>query len=823
MSLLINNGTTHENSIGSAAIAATNVAITTAGISGSTTTAPNTTNKITGVPFYINALPTSGNLTLEIMESGVSVGTVTCNLADLQLGWNYARYTTPYQFTTTGAGAYTVRVKNTSANSGSLAIATTNLFYLFSYDTSVTPGVGDDVILCGWHNAGLTPKTYTYSGTSGSWGSGADTAIASTTQRSIGCALMIGNGGNFVFNNTGVNTLQLKGAMYPTVNGLFDMRPSSSDVTKINTLIFDQNGVDGNYGILIPGGGYGGYALTTGATVNTWAQFGSGLGTAASPVITQATHNLHVNDEMIFGGATDYLKNEKRFVISIPAANQLVLSNTLGGTENALTQTHAAGSYIGNLTRNSIIKNTDTTHGFWIMNSRIPASPVLDLNYTRAEFPNCSSGKALQLEIASTTITNFDGFVLYNNAVNARSSISLANTVAQTINNVILYNTKGTNYSGQSGLALQTSNKTINFLLHFADPSSTTNCAGLSLSAATNNVINHFHSYGANASNGAGGYALSIQSSNNNTINNSTIDGSRVQAIQYAGGADNVVNNSNFGLVGNNAIDVQCVASVYNTGLFNNSGFGSTTVVSGSSTMLPGSLLRFHKFNQTDNRHRWYDINGISYSSGAGLDKTVVATVGSLGVATDPLTAAGTEHIFPFPVAIGEVISKFGKFWCNSTFSADSGCTLVAELYLPGSLTGSPDQTVTLTKTTDPTNNNAIWRLGLVNTSTVRDVARVRLVAKNSSGTAGAEAYYDDMDGGTNPITALDIWYQGQPAAFRLMPQTLGDSAAAAAAILGDTSTWPTNSIGKKISDTKTDTSAILSNTDATQAKVNML
>jgi len=130
-------------------------------------------------------------------------------------------------------------------------------------------------------------------------------------------------------------------------------------------------------------------------------------------------------------------------------------------------------------------------------------------------------------------MSNLD-YLAYNRAGQMFCAANVASknvvAVSTTATGVILYNTRGTNYAAQSGYCLQSaSNKTVNYLLHFADPSSTTNAAGLSLNAAVSNTINHFHSYGANANNGSLGYSLGFFSSFNNTINNSSINSSRVE------------------------------------------------------------------------------------------------------------------------------------------------------------------------------------------------------------------------------------------------------------------------------------------------------
>lgn len=195
MALKLYNGTNHEDMIGSSAFSASGtVAVTTTGITSSGATAPNLVNAATGALIYITSVPSVGNYTLEVMESGVSKKTATLNLADMKPGYNYGRFATTYTFATLTASAYTCRVKNTSANSGTIATATANLWFEFSYNTSTSPAVGDDVFVVGFQDAGMTTVTWAYSGTAGSFGSGTDTAIAASTSRTMGAALMIGNG-----------------------------------------------------------------------------------------------------------------------------------------------------------------------------------------------------------------------------------------------------------------------------------------------------------------------------------------------------------------------------------------------------------------------------------------------------------------------------------------------------------------------------------------------------------------------------------------------------------------------------------------------------
>ena len=747
----------YDDHLGGTTLGGSSTSITTAGVSSAGFTAPNLVNKATGVWLGITTIPYSGNFLVELMQGGVSRASATINLADMVTGYNYCRFTTPYTFATLTASAYTIKVSNTVSNSGTLRSATSSFLFQCTYDTATTLGATDDLWVGGFHNAGLTTKTLTATGTSMSFGSGADTSIPTTW--STGYGLMIGNGGTFKYDTSASTTVQVKGSIGVYTGGLFDMRPDSSDITKVSTLVFD-NVSDGNFALIIVGGGLGGQALTTGKTVSVTASYASGTGTAADPVITSSAHGFTVNDEVIFGGATDYLKNELRYVKSIPSSTQLVLSTTIGGAEAALVQSHSVGSKIGNMTRNSVIKNTNTAFGFSISQTSSIQTPATDLSYTRAEYPNCLSGRNLQIGPSIGGVsTNIDGFVVYNNSAQGRTSLSVSGNTTQTISNIILYNTRGTNYSAQSGLAFTAaSNKTLNGLYHYANPSSTTNCAALSISnTSTNIAVKNLYSYGANAANGGAGYAIGIFGSGN-TLDNINVEAARRQAIILDAGQLNEFTIVTMGVVGNNTIDIFCNSSVLAQANFLTGTYGSTTLISNYLNTLSGSNIGFQDMDGNTSKHRWYTNNASFWSAGSGLPDTTVRTAGSLSLALKPEDATnGTKSfIIKTPAPPTSRVGVYGYIYRNATFSSGD---IVVDFFLPGTLeTSTPDATYTMPTTTGQW---MLFSVGAYNPSTVARYAKVRITAKTA--TAGAYCFLDDLyDAGTNnKVAGLDLWDNG--------------------------------------------------------------
>lgn len=804
------NGTNFDDHLGATGLGSSSVSVTTTGTTSTGFTAPNLTNKATGVWLAVTTVPTSGNFIVELMESGVSKASATINRADMVLGWNYVRFATPYQFATLTASAYTVRVKNSSTNSGTLRQATsTLLLYQVTYDTATTLGTTDDMWLGGFNDAGLTTKTYTATGTSMVFGSGADTSLPTTW--ATGWGLMIGSGGSFVYDTTASTTVQIKGSVGVYTGGLFDMRGNASDISIVSTLIFD-NVADGNFGLIVVGSGLGGQILATGKTVSVINTYVSGTGTSGSPVNTGTAHNFAVNDEIVFGGANDYLKNEVRYVKSIPSSTQLVLSSTIGGAESALAQTHANGSYIANMTRNSVIKNTNTAFGFSIIQVGTVQSPASNFSYMRAEYPNCLSGRAIQFGSSTTTVnTTFDGFVVYGNSANGRSSINFAGLGAQTVSNIVLYNTRGTNYSAQSGLALTgASNKTINGLYHFAEPSSTTCCAMLSISStSTNNIVNNAHSYGANAGNAAAGYAIGIFGSGN-TLNNCSVNACRRNGIYFSQAVLNTINNSTFGTIATNSVDIFLETTTLIQSYFNTCSFSSATLISQYLLSLEGSIVKFQNMDGNTSKHRWYTNHGSFWSSGSGLTDTTVRTASSLALAGKPEDAsAGSSWVFKIPANPTSQVGIFGYAYRNATFSSG---TLKVELFLPGTLlTGTPDATYTFPTTTGswlPFNISAYY------SSSDTRYAQVKITGVTA--TAGAYFFIDDLyDAGTgNKVAGLDLWDEGQPS--QIMVQS--DFSVVPSAVWGfsDANTNP-NTMGQQLVDVPSSTQ----NASAVQSELN--
>jgi hypothetical protein len=762
MALCLWNGSAYEKMVtGITSINnSTAVQTTNTGVTSTAFTAPSLLYNATGVLFCNHSNPTSGNWLVELLESGVVKASGTVNFADMKPGFQYVRFTTPYTFATLAAGAYAVKVTNTVINNGNWAAANTGFWYEVTYSDTLTPAVGDDVWVGGFHNSGLTTKTLTFSGTSTSFGSGTDKAVTTTTNRTMGAGLTVFDGGEATFDTSADTTVQIRGSVFVTQGGHYNQVASASDIEQVSKLVFDCETANNNYGVICANGSHGGRVTFQGKQTTVSIQYASGVGTAANPIVTSSAHGLAVNDELIIPGLT-YGGNQRRYVISIPSSTQLVVSSTLGGAESAITNTPTAGVWIGNLTRNCVVTALNTSRGYymWISNTSPQQSKF---SFVRWEYASCSSGFALNFNSSSLSATaacqpsHMEGMVGYQNSAAGRTSWYLYNSIPVTATDNILYETLGSNYNGQSGFALQTaSNKIVNGLYHYAAPGSTANCAAFSLMVSSvNNTITDLHSYGAAANNGSAAYAIGIFASSGNTFNNCTVNNSRVRGVLLETGSKNRFNNCNFGTIGSNLADIKITSSTLNTAAFEDCSFGSATLLDNYLNGLSGTDIAFQNMDGNTSKHRWYTQDGSFWSSGSGLADTTVRTAGRLALAIKPEDATdGGVVPFKVPANPASTVLFYAYLYRNATFSSGD---LIAELFLPGTLlTDTPDDTVTLATTT------GVWlpfSLSAYNAGTDPRYATIRITAKTA--TAGAYAFLAD------PYDAdrLSLWDEGHVA-----------------------------------------------------------
>jgi hypothetical protein len=741
--------------------AATNLTVSSTARFTATFTAPNIVNKCTGVWIFMGSVATAGNSwTATLQES--TVDKVSATVSDTVLvssnNWVYFRFATPYTFTTTGAGAY--RFKLTApATSGNARTDTGGTLYAFiaTDDRHTLPGVGDDVYLAADNSSGT--KTLTLTGTANSWGSGSD--VTGTTNASIGLGLWIGYGGIVTGDTTANHTLQIRGYIIPGHNGTWQRGTSGTPMpnTTLSKVIFDQNGVTGNYGFRINNGQ---------AIVNEYTAYrdtykftySSGLGTTVSP-LTIATTTLAVNDELVISSSVDYTQIEYKFIKTIVDATHVTLSDTKGGVEAGLVNTHAVTDDIFKLESNIIWTSTvASTMNYFVNNSQITTAANFSFHGTRFEYSGMvTSGKqGVYLANATGTAGQADYCVLYKPGYSGL--VFSASKVTGTVTNNIAagLNTASTSTSAGFLLTSSANNKTF------------TNCYAIGLNRAGFNsavaavTFNNCKAIGCNQINAAtlGGWYFTTGCTVNALVD-CEIHCNRVSGINSQGMTGMTFTRLISGSKGTNTTDLTVLADAYHTATFDNSLFGSATLISGYTGMIPGSEVRYHKLNQTTNNHAWYSYTGSARSTGAALTDTTVRTPNSLGVVLKPEDVTdGFTWSFNIPSKAMSITNFFGWFELNAAFTGDAAASARVELWLPGS--SAADASYTLLKTTNAYQSAV---LSATNTSSTDGLAEVRVIGLST--TASAYIYADDFYNAgdtltsSDKVTGLDTWYQGKP------------------------------------------------------------
>jgi len=749
--------------------ASTNITVTNSDKYTATFTAPNTTNACTGV-LVLCTTATTQNWTATLQESSVdTAATVTITAADvLANGWVYFKFPTPYVFTTTGAGAYRFKIRTASSTSSAAAAdaAGTAFAFLATDDRQVVPSATENVWVQAPNNTGTL--TVTMDGTQ-SIGDGADTALLAVAARSIGLALVVGKGGVFKWDTAASATLTSKGSISIASGGEFDMGTVATPIPAAYTarLTFNQNGTTGNYGLR---NNASGRLILQGApksSTSLWkTKYVSGVGTAASPLVTSTAVDWSVGDEIMVtpgtDSATNYNETENKFIKTKNSSTSYVLSDTAGGAEAAFTYTHITDSHILNVQRNVIIDTTNTAQAYYLTNASATAGDF-DADWVRFETVGTSTASKTGVLIAGTTgvVGQCDYSVayrpLYHGFVWATSKESLTHTGL-----IACMQNSSVNSTGAFALFTQPNNKTL--VDCFAVKN---NRCGWYLSAFSNGTFTRCYGISSStavATNNGGFY---ISSCAGLTFTDCEVEASRSFGIACAGFSNVRFSDSSLGSKATNLADVQSITDTLNQGIFDTCTFGNAAFVANYLNAVPGTLLQFKNTSGTQYNNSWYTYTGYAVASGASLTDTTTRTVGSHAARLTPEeNTAGFSWSFKILAKASSAVYCLGFLQKNATFGTS---VAKVELYLPGSTTA--DSTYTMSNVT------GAWEVFSVSASyagTVDDYATVKVTGITA--TAGAYLYLADIFNGTNSITGMNVWDDGMPSP--IMFEQLGDASA---------------------------------------------
>ncbi len=768
-----------------------NVTVTTTGLFTETVTGDGTSS-ITGVVVMPIASWTGKNITFQLQAGGVDVpgAAVVVAGADVRLGQPlHIKLITP--ILTTGAVVYRWKVSTSTSTctvASFLQGNTTTIAALVLRNTTGAPVSGDFVSI-GPINA-AADITVTIDDTSAVMGDGtafsvfAGTPPIRTWNHMAICASTTYKA-ELIFKATANTKLSWKSGIDVLAGAKWTQKPDSSH----------RSDLDMNAGSALSplvqflDGSLCDIQDSVRPSSSLWrTTVVSGLGTAASPLVTAAAVNWNVGDRVVVGSgtnsATNYNECEERYVITKNSSTSYVLSSTPGGSETAFTYTHI-GAHIFNITRN--VKWSSATANSWHVNFTDTLTPGTNLVIRGMDTSGLnSSGSSARAGFCVNGTATVTDIVNYDNNTNAApfNLINNAFTNMPQIERLFIGGGGSAGNSQDGRITLNGgSNKTFSDCW-CVNPAK----VGWKITGS-NNIFNRCGAIGG----GAGlpdlysGWNVTGQLNVFNDCEAHAAGGCGI--LLYGDTADNTFNRFVSGTKAKNQVaTVGSGASqnAYHTILLDSPTQVETVLMFQPNFMIEGSQVVFSNVNGTAYNNYRYSNNGSAQTTGSGLADTTVSPLGYRTNRLAPLTAVGYKFRYLQLARPNEQLNTFGKIWCNAAFLAAAGCTVTVDLYMPGHVEGvdAPDVSVTMTKTSTSTDANATYRLGALYSGTRPRYASIVITATNSAATASAYAYVGDILNATNDVTNLNTWYQGQPST--IMFEQLGDASANAIAVWAD-------------------------------------
>lgn len=290
-----------------------------------TLTALNTSDSWRGAYLPFNSFPANSSFTITLQEYNGSTWSDTTATATAYsyavnggTRWGFAKFGTPYTPTTTSTGYYRLKlVKLTGAGTIQLygTSGTAPSCMIASVSPVSTPGTGDDVLIAGdmTNVSGTTnPITVTVD-TNVTIGSGQNSYGFGGSSSTMFPAISIDSGGRLKASRTASATLLVKQMIVLSyTDGELDYGKTSDRIpsTYKATLMYDPSNNFGYVGIryssnMNPAQSY--YLSFVGASkAYIKTNYSSGLGTAASPLITSDPVDWSVGDQIVVTPSAGY-------------------------------------------------------------------------------------------------------------------------------------------------------------------------------------------------------------------------------------------------------------------------------------------------------------------------------------------------------------------------------------------------------------------------------------------------------------------------------------------------------------------------------------
>lgn len=617
-----------------------------------------------------------------------------------------------------------------------------------------------------------------------------------------------------VVHKTNANTrLDVRNSVFVSTNGKYEQKPQAGYLAE-TTFTSGPIGLPnvGNVWFKFDTGSscdIQGAGLSTEA--NWKSKFVSGLGTAASPLaVTAGTGSQwSVGDYLVLHGtsdsATNYAETEYRYIISKPTADTMVLSNTSGGSENALVYQHTNG-YVFNNTAGKNVRWSSTDGNLYHMPfyNTTATSTNSKIRWARM-FNLYSSGSAARGGLAPTYGAPLLEYLSFSQpgvqSVSTLMYIASTNSNQMSLKGLFAFNCSTANLADgviQNNGILKTFIDCwiVDTQKRGWEIRSITTLNRCGVVAGQGNLIEL--------------YAGFVLSSSGTVLNDCEAHSQRNAAILlYPGGADIEFVRFLSGTKGKNGQTIRQAVSQagYNTLYFDSPQIADNTIMDTYTTMLAGSQVVMANINNIVYNNLKFTNNGIATVTGTGLTDTTLSPLGNCTYRQEPTTAAGIKYRYTQTASPGANFLTYGKVWGNSTFVSDGATTITVDLYLPGQVEGvdTPTDTVTMTKTSTKTSSNAQFNLKGYYSGSIPSDALIVITIKNPNATPNAYAYIGDILNANNDVTKFKVMYQGQPSLR--MPETAGESGVIATAVVSgvwsDTNTYPAASKGGILAKTK--------------------
>lgn len=512
-------------------------------------------------------------------------------------------------------------------------------------------------------------------------------------------------------------------------------------------------------------------------------------------------------------------QHEYRLIKTKNSSTSYVLSTVSGGTEDALQYTHNAGSGVYNLSSNltmmPMVVGGTSGNTLWTSDAYdtgVATTSYIPIVYDSIRMDFGGGGNTYLLGILANGYTSGSNSGVINKCVFYATRGTLVYDLATSHNDWTITNNVCAGYYAPiiTYFGLYGYNKSISNL-YILDQTASVADAGKNTYNNVNIIGNN--PTGANTTTDC----LYVKTGSIGSIfTNCSFQGANTGTGNYGIFVEGATNfkfiNCAVGTVSGNAnSDVYLNTGYFTDGTFENCTFGSATLVNNYLNAVSGSEVRFHKYQATTNNHRWYTPMGKAISTASGLSDTTVRTAGSVNLRIDAENnSTGFVWEFKIPSTVNQQTFLNGFMQKNATFGTSVS---KIELFLPGTdTTGVADSTYTLDNTTGSYQTFSVNKnyVGSVNA-----LATVRITAITA--TAGAYLYVADIYNGQG---ALNLWDTGKP----VSPIVPTDFSSIPGLVWSypDTSTTA-STMGQRQVDTNDEVAEILSNTDATQAKVDQL